>query len=193
MSIDIERTWPGPSAATVLSDTLLAVPTVGERVKEAREARGLGNNELDRLIGCEVGYSSRLESTDRQPRSDTLLLLAKVLRVRMEWLADGTLPRDLPPRETTTDPDERYPNRGEAEKIARIDGYSEDAIAEVKNVRLKSESDLPITEWLIAIRDAHHRLARFAPAIPEREPGADNAESLGAIDRRKKRLSAAKE
>ncbi|HEU4410181.1 MAG TPA: helix-turn-helix transcriptional regulator, partial [Polyangiaceae bacterium] len=63
--------------------------TVGQRVRLARTARGRGVNELDRLIGSKQGYVSRLESSDREPRADTLRKLAQALGVSLEWLATG--------------------------------------------------------------------------------------------------------
>lgn len=66
--------------------------TVGQRVERAMHARGLGYNELDRALGVSEGYSSRLCSTPRNPRASTLLRLAEVLAVRLDWLVSGAGP-----------------------------------------------------------------------------------------------------
>jgi transcriptional regulator with XRE-family HTH domain len=64
--------------------------SIGQRVKEAREARGLGVNELDRKLGKAQGYTSRLERSDRAPRGDTLEILSDALGVSVAWLLSQT-------------------------------------------------------------------------------------------------------
>lgn len=56
------------------------------------KARGLGFNELDRLLGRSEGYTSRMVSEDRMPRADTLRAIAHALTVSPAWLLDGTEP-----------------------------------------------------------------------------------------------------
>lgn len=71
---------------------------MGERLKLAREQRGLGCNEVDRAIGQGSGYTSPLERGEKaRPAVDVLLQIAKVLDVRPAWLFfdDGPM-RDEP-------------------------------------------------------------------------------------------------
>lgn len=64
--------------------------TLGGRVRFARERRGLGVNELDRLIGVHVGYVSKLENGGFDAvGSDKLAALGEVLRVSLDWLVRG--------------------------------------------------------------------------------------------------------
>lgn len=56
---------------------------------------------------------------------------------------------------------DRYPNRAMAIQMARRDGYDEDAIQTMAQATLQSENDLPVTEWLLAIRDEERRRRRF--------------------------------
>lgn len=89
-----------PLRATVLpmsDDTMTekaSAETVGQRVERAMLARGLGFNELDRLLEVSDGYTSRLCSTSRNPRASTLAKLSSTLRVRLEWLISGQDPME---------------------------------------------------------------------------------------------------
>lgn len=68
--------------------------TLGRRVREARELRGIGVNDLDRAIGSKPGYISRLEADEfASVGSEKLRLIAEVLRVSLDWivLGHGTL------------------------------------------------------------------------------------------------------
>lgn len=70
-----------------------AVESLGSRIKIARERRGFGVNELDRLIGKSAGaYTSRVESGKRGVRvtPEVLCAYADALKVSVEWLARGT-------------------------------------------------------------------------------------------------------
>lgn len=64
--------------------------TLGGRVRFARELRGLGVNELDRLIGVHVGYVSKLENGGfEEVGSGKLAKIGEVLRVNLDWLVRG--------------------------------------------------------------------------------------------------------
>lgn len=94
MSIDTSvNEHPLCAPALVVSDDIMAekasAETVGQRVERAMLARGLGFNELDRLLEVSDGYTSRLCSTPRNPRASTLAKLSTTLRVRLDWLISG--------------------------------------------------------------------------------------------------------
>ena len=61
--------------------------TFGERLKLARERRGLSLRDLARLTKMNPGYLSRIEA-GKHPRLsiDTVKLLAKTLAVTADWL-----------------------------------------------------------------------------------------------------------
>lgn len=64
--------------------------TLGQRVKEARELRGIRVNDLDRAIGSRPGYVSRLEDgAFTSVGSEKLRQIAEVLRVSLDWLVLG--------------------------------------------------------------------------------------------------------
>ena len=68
--------------------------TLGERVKAAREAKGLQVNELDRLAKVSKGSTSRVEADQRKRVSaDIIAKYAAALGVSHEWLATGSGPR----------------------------------------------------------------------------------------------------
>jgi hypothetical protein len=77
---------------------------------------------------------------------------------------------------------DRYPNRAMAIQMARRDGYDEGAIETMAQATLQSENDLPVTEWLLAIRDEERRQRRFGAfqirvfAEPDDERGVMDGE-----------------
>lgn len=78
------------------------VSTLGERLKRAREARGLGANELGRRLGHSdsAGTVSRWESGEREPGWENARDAAARLNVPVAWLVgeqidDGTVPEAL--------------------------------------------------------------------------------------------------
>lgn len=69
---------------------------VARRIHQAMRARGLGFNELDRMLGKSEGYSSRLVSEQRTPRADTLRTISEKLNVSVLWLLSAEGPMELP-------------------------------------------------------------------------------------------------
>ncbi len=81
----------------------MTTETMGERIRRARKARKLLVNELDREIGTQPGYVSRLE-TDKfgAVGHDKLAKIGEVLGVSLDWLIRGEgagpeAPRDSAP------------------------------------------------------------------------------------------------
>ncbi len=72
-------------------------PTQGARLLALRNAAGLSQTELARLVGETQANISFWERTDKPPRSDVLPKLAKVLGVSLEaLLGDLAAPQKLP-------------------------------------------------------------------------------------------------
>lgn len=68
---------------------------IGDRLKEVREAAGLSQEEFGKLADTSKQYVSQLErGINRNPAPEFLRLWARKLRVRMEWLTSGELPKD---------------------------------------------------------------------------------------------------
>ena len=66
---------------------------VGARIKSARDAKGLSQNALARLIDDEnvsAGYISRWERGEHMPSWANLHKLAAALGVSIGWLVDNT-------------------------------------------------------------------------------------------------------
>lgn len=84
-------------------------------------SRGAGFNELDRLMGKAIGFTSQVIGRTSSPRLDSVILLAKTLRVRLEWLAT-----DQGPMELGVAPEG-------AETYGQLGGWT-DAAAQVKGV-----------------------------------------------------------
>lgn len=68
----------------------MAAVSLGARVRQARERRGLGVNDLDRAIGTRVGYISRLENDEfGAVGSDKLARIGEVLQVSLDFIVRG--------------------------------------------------------------------------------------------------------
>jgi transcriptional regulator with XRE-family HTH domain len=63
-----------------------AVSTLGERLRAAREARGLTLDQLSASVGVSKAHLSRLESGDRQPSVGILVEVAAALGTRVSVL-----------------------------------------------------------------------------------------------------------
>ena len=72
--------------------------TVGERIKLAREKKGLKQEKLGELIGAHTVTISRWERGINQPNSDTLSRIAHVLETSVAYLTGET---DDPKRYTS--------------------------------------------------------------------------------------------
>lgn len=62
---------------------------IGERIKEARQERGLSQEELAQIINSTKSAISRYESGKRQPRIEQLKSIAAALNVDVNWLMNG--------------------------------------------------------------------------------------------------------
>ena len=61
--------------------------TIGERVKAAREKRGMKQAELARRLGCSVNALSMLEhNTISDPRASRIIGIAEALQVSADYL-----------------------------------------------------------------------------------------------------------
>ena len=62
---------------------------IRERIKEARQERGLSQEELAQIINSTKSAISRYESGKRQPRIEQLKSIASALDVDVNWLMNG--------------------------------------------------------------------------------------------------------
>src|ERR1700678_1713934 len=63
-----------------------AVSALGERLRAAREARGLTLDQISASVGVSKAHLSRLESGDRQPSVGILVEVAAALGTRVSVL-----------------------------------------------------------------------------------------------------------
>lgn len=71
--------------------------TLGERIRAARNHRGMEQADLGRALGQRDGTTvSKWENDDRRPSSDALLAIVKALRVNGHWLLTGEGAPDSP-------------------------------------------------------------------------------------------------
>lgn len=76
--------------------------TMGNRIRQAREAKGLKQSELAELIGVKSDVViSNWESDKNKPKADKMVLLCQVLGISLSWLLDyyGTSDVSVSPTE----------------------------------------------------------------------------------------------
>ncbi len=106
----------------VVEARLTPVSDWQDRLAEAMQVRGLSGGELARRTGFTSQYMNSLRNKERGARLplDTARRVAHALAVSVEWLINGTGPRerlsDVYPvyREPEAQLSERYPSRAEA-------------------------------------------------------------------------------
>ena len=149
--------------------------TVGERIKAAREAKGITMNRLAHLVGLDPGNLSRIENGERK---GTMLGHAVVEALCREL---GVPPADLgyagvvaasaPPRERAVSrDDDRYPTRAAALAALRAQGVAEELIGIVASLRAHSEEDPGVGYWMIdAVREARTLIVASRAAATEED------------------------
>jgi transcriptional regulator with XRE-family HTH domain len=74
-----------------IPDRRSSVAISGNRVKEAREKRGISQEKLAQLVGISANQIRRYEKGQGNPAADTLTQLSRVLRVSSDWLLGLTV------------------------------------------------------------------------------------------------------
>lgn len=109
---------------------------LGNRLKQARNARGLSQQQLADLAGMTQAAVGALEVRDSK-HSTKVLALAKALGVNVEWLADGRGPMD---RSEVSESMAAYnigkPDNHELEFIGRLDAWDSDTPLDEDEVEL---------------------------------------------------------
>jgi transcriptional regulator with XRE-family HTH domain len=84
------------------NDLLVPPKTLAQLVKQAREARGLTQAQVDEAIGMSTGYTGMVESGRiTRPRQETLRKLDAVLGIPREDMLVATGELDTPSEDTT--------------------------------------------------------------------------------------------
>lgn len=96
LASDRQRCQPETDVAVIVADwQRVSVKTLGARLAWARETlRKMGTNELGKAIGSSGGTISRYESGERTPTTKMARAIASALRIRFDWLTEGTGPLD---------------------------------------------------------------------------------------------------
>ncbi len=90
--------------------------------------------------------------------ANTMAAIARAGGVSIDWLVNGTGDPDV-----VVELDERYPSRAEAARFARANGFPEEAIREVLEIALDSDSDPGGDYWYEEIRQAVRRAKGKGP------------------------------
>ena len=72
----------------------LPLGTLGDRLRHARQLRGLSQAELAIKVGCSQGAIGNIERNLRDGRGETVIQIAEALRVRYRWLKDNEAPME---------------------------------------------------------------------------------------------------
>jgi transcriptional regulator with XRE-family HTH domain len=145
--------------------------------------RGELLTDIARRAGVTPAQLSTLKNTKRGAGWKTLTGLARAFSMSIGDVEDAARrqARGETPTDSRVERDERYPNRAKALAAARALGLSEEAIAEVASMDLKSDVDPEPLDWLEDIKSADRR-AKYAakvaidPKAQEREAAAKVAE-----------------
>lgn len=62
------------------------VPPIGERIRTARELKGLTQKDLGDILGVSAGAVANYENGNREPNLATVLRLADLFGVTTDWL-----------------------------------------------------------------------------------------------------------
>ena len=74
--------------------------TMGDRIEQARSAKGLDVPQLARRIGVKSATLSNWENDRSEPRPEKLIKLAGLLDVPLVWLLTGETPQSVRPIES---------------------------------------------------------------------------------------------
>ncbi|MBZ5539842.1 MAG: helix-turn-helix transcriptional regulator [Acidobacteriia bacterium] len=80
------------------------MPTVGDRVKEIREAKKWTQDQLATKSGVSKGFLSDIENNKRNPSSEYVLKIANALGASIDYLLRGDEPLPASQREPTVIP-----------------------------------------------------------------------------------------
>jgi transcriptional regulator with XRE-family HTH domain len=80
------------------------MPTVGDRVKEIREAKKWTQDQLATKSGVSKGFLSDIENNKRNPSSEYVLKIANALGASIDYLLRGDEPLPVSRREPTVIP-----------------------------------------------------------------------------------------
>jgi transcriptional regulator with XRE-family HTH domain len=78
--------------------------SIGDRVRQAREAAKLSQEALAREVTCASMSVSRIERDYGTPNLTILTRIAKRLGKRLDWLVTGEGPEDRETSQTSTPP-----------------------------------------------------------------------------------------
>jgi transcriptional regulator with XRE-family HTH domain len=127
---------------------------LGDRLRAAREARGLTLDQLSAATGVSKAHLSRLESGERQPSVGILVELAAALGTRVSTLF-GEDETGVPLATFTLDAPR---HRAAGLEIAPSSGFPDSRALEAMRVRVPAERELPPPashrgeEWIYVLR-----------------------------------------
>ena len=146
----------GRLTATMATDTIALVKgaTLGQRLRNAREKRGLKTNELNRLVrlpdGKKLsdGYISSLETERRKGiPAAYAAAIADTLRIRTDWLVEGRGPAEFISGEMPAMETAAKLNKPHLERVlsaANVRGrWSEQTVAAARAL----DADRQLSEW----------------------------------------------
>jgi transcriptional regulator with XRE-family HTH domain len=146
---------------------------ISERLQWILDHRDISARELARLaeLPSESHVGLILTRGGTRTSGKALAKIARAARVELEWLIEGTGPRDVGTHVEYTD---RYPNRARAIEALR-DEVLPESIADLRIVTLQSDTDPLVSEWIDDLRALDRRRRRGLPAEGAERAAADTA------------------
>ena len=68
---------------------------IGQRIKVAREAAGITQEELGRAVGCTAKHIGAIERGIKTPRLDTFIIIANTVGVSSDYLLQDLLDQPI--------------------------------------------------------------------------------------------------
>ena len=136
------------------------MPTLGDRIKEARRALGKTQQDVADQFGITRAAVQQWEDGDTTPRHQRLQKLARFLKVNPTWLITGMGVRSVDKEQSQTTLVVGYVGGGQAvhpiddlggglEEVEKPQGLSGDVVA----VRIRGNSMFPLKDgWLLFYR-----------------------------------------
>jgi transcriptional regulator with XRE-family HTH domain len=140
-------------------DQVLVTPEIGERLRAARNARGIGVRALSRLVGVSGSTISQIELGNVMPSVATLYRLVSVLHISMDDLfavgppTNGEAPADAAPADDVRADDARPRASRPDSPVQRREGRPSIKLASgVRWERLSNVAD-PNVEFILSRYD----------------------------------------
>ena len=129
----------------VAVDTVCPMASVADRIREVLGLRGMGVNSLDRALGKSPGTMSNMLNRGSEPLLSNGAEIARVLGVRLDWLATGEGPMEPLALAVSNDADPTSSGRAPL-TFRDLPGWAE-AVAKAKQATARARRAWRMPRW----------------------------------------------